>query len=644
MHHVEIFHVTAREGSAKTTRASGARSTSPRCQVPSTVSVSFPQQRKALVSTMTPEDVAGFASRVGVFTDGQIDRINTFIKEVYEDTMANDYETLVDQWRSFAGEDRTGPVVDEVTLTFILDVVDVDDSALLGDKFSAILAKANINLISSSSPPSPPRLSSPAGSIESVDTENDPLWLQAVALDNKHLANQVLGAWNDSKNDRRKAYEDYEDPTANKFADGVYETHVAVSFMSQWRERTREYASMQEQADQHRRKKDAATALKRWALAAREKKLARERDNRLASRTLEKWHHKTTEVANMEAVADDFRNHHAAKTVLGKMNTKAQQVKQAEKEAINIYDRRLARGVLAKWRAKVEEARYEERRADAAREFFLAMRVFNRLRDNVQFHLQERVAQEAREHVLAVKYIHKWRVATRENKAAKYNVAYKTIRRKVKINIGRAALTIWVRKTRVILAMKKQADEFRARKDEESARRVAHGAIVTMYNQTEQAREDDQRADRFYNNNLVKRLQIFGTGWLEPTRQILKNQEIADKYHQTREATYAVGVLRDWRNAAFRAKRLEEDAEALRQRREKQSALSILQKWRGAANRSRESGNVVENTLVPATPAARRSQLLASTTPAYTPAPGFYGSGGRVIEEETEDGEAEQEE
>jgi hypothetical protein len=388
-------------------------------------------------------------------------------------------------------------------------------------------------------------------------------------------------------------------------------------------------------ADRFRFEKDASRVLRALTLAEREHVFVRERTRRLAGKFLALWREKTARIREMEAQADTFCNVHAAQHVLIRISQIQRRHQEAETDAVTIYEGNLARKIFNKWLAQSQAIRVNDERAEAAADYFAAKHALQKLRARAQARLAQKEVVQARTYLLSLKYFQKWRLAVRDIKEAKYNAAYKAMRRKVKENIARAALNIWREKTRRIREMTVTADEFRTQKQEENAKRMAHGVVITMYRHTEETRRAEKLADEFYHQALVRRLGIFGSNWLLPTRQILANQQIADEYRATRLATYTLGVLRTMRNYAFRARRLEEDADTLRQRNEKKRSLGILQRWRQAAARADEDGTAVENSLVPTTPAARRSQLLASTTPAYTPATGLFGAaGGRAIEEE----------
>ena len=581
---------------------------------------------------MTPEDLAGFASNVAVFSPDQIDGVHRVLFRLQEEAAAINATNVAQEWRALALEEQDE---DEGPLDFIQELLLVDARVPLADKFLDVLEEANIVLTTASSL----RADSPE-SIPSID-ENDPLWRQAVAIDNRKLATQSLDLWRDGLHGRRQAYLDFENAPLNATADLVYEHNLARRALANWREQVYDIKEMEQRADAFRRRKDAAFGLRALTLAARESMLKRVRDQRAAEKFLGKWRAKTAEIKSMNVAADDFRTQQAARNVLGRLVQKSNEIKQAESQAMLIYEGNLAQTIFTKWFSSLQRIQEMERKADAAADFHAGKHVFRRILARARQKLQEKEILKARTHILSFKYFHKWRAFTKRSKDAKYNEAYKTIRRKVKMNIGRTVLQIWNAKAKEKRGMETIADEFRARKDEEKARRTAHGAIVTMYNRTEQIQAANVQADQIYIRNLFNRYQILGDNWIGQTRQILENQRIADEYHATRTESYALGTLKNWRNAAFRAKRLEEDAEALRQRNERKYALGVLQRWRSAAaSRANDDGEAMDNSLVPATPAARRSQLLASTTPAYTPATGLFGTGSRVeeVDEDEDDG------
>ncbi|KIV79675.1 hypothetical protein PV11_07223 [Exophiala sideris] len=589
---------------------------------------------------MTPEEQTRFVSDIQGFSHEDIDRLYRVLLNLEQDQLdlapANvKHAYLTAYW----DERRQLADANEPCIKWLLDLLDTDPDIPLNEKFLDVLQEANIVLTADGTTTDGGVARSEA-SIESID-ENDPLWQQAVALDNRKLASQALELWRAKVQAKveaqQKAYEDYENPQLNAIADAFYNRNLGRRALWHWRNTAIHQRRLEEVAIEHCARKDAAFALKHWTLAARESLFTRVRSERLAQKAMDTWREKTRDIREMEAVADDFRNHQAVRNTLGMMAARREQIKKAEQQAVLVYEGNLARKVFNKWLAKMEQQRFDERKADAAADYFALKHALNKWRAKARSKKEEEQAMQAREHMLVFKYGRRWREIVRRRKHALYDAAYKRMRKVVKMNIARAALNIWRQKTAQIRAMRMAADEFRARRDAENAQRIAHGAIVTMYNRTQQIQEANQQADEFYNRNLIERLQIFGSNWLIPTRQILENQQRADEYRATRSASYAVSVLRSWKNMAFRARRLEEDADVVYQRNERRRVWGFLQRWRRAVPKQDEDEEGREEHLVPATPAARRSQLLNSTTPAYTPAAALFGSDGRVEEIDEEE-------
>ncbi|OAP59385.1 hypothetical protein AYL99_06683 [Fonsecaea erecta] len=602
---------------------------------------------------MTPEDLAHFAGDVRFFSPDDIDRLHRVLFRLQEASINFTPAAIQREYKAICLESHVSTKYDDPCLQWLLDLLETDPEIPLNEKFLDVLQEANIVLTTDGTSTDaatdyeegrrgggakdisvPVRPATP-DSILSIN-EDDPLWQQAVALDNRKLASQALEQWRHKLQLQRAAYLEYEDSAMNAVADSLYIRNLARKVLSHWRNTVAEIRQMDHVADDFRMRRDAAFSLKNWTLVTREMLFVKVRDERILRKTLEKWQEKTASLKEMEAAAADVRDRQAFQNVLVKMVAKKSHIRQAETQAVLVYEENLSRKMLRAWLVQLDHIRLNERRAEGAADYFASKHVLQKWREKARLRIEEKQAMEARKHVLSVRYFHKWRAATRKNKEAKYSDAYKTMRRKVKMNIARTALNVWRDKAIQMRHMNLTAQEFRARKDVENARRTAHGAIITMYNKTEQVQEANLQADLLFRKNLIERLQIFGSNWLAPTRQILDHQRRADEYRSIRTASYAVQMLRNWRNAAFRTKRLEEDADVLFHRNEKKRALGFLQKWRQASARPSSQEAVREVTLIPATPAARRNQLLASTTPAYTPAVGLFGRDIDAVEEENE--------
>ncbi|KIW53010.1 hypothetical protein PV05_08615 [Exophiala xenobiotica] len=619
---------------------------------------------------MEPHQRAELADAVQTFSHEDIGRLYRALLCLQEDQTELTPTNVAKEYIKACFEDGHPTSPTDPCIRWLLFLFHSDPETPLNEKFLDILQEANI-VLTTDTTETEHEIEHDGSSVESVD-EDDPRWRQAVALDNQKLASQALSLWRDTIQQKQEearlrqeyyeeaqrqrlhriaeedvppvqGYQDLDIEHQEALADEFARCHLATKVINHWRAVTEEVKRMERVADEFRRRKDARWALKKWILAARENLFVRVRNERAAERALQTWRVKTAQIKEMEAVADEFRTFSAAKNTFGKLVARKKQIDELEAKAVVIYQGNLVRKVLNKWLAQVEHIRHQERRADAAADYFAAKHVMQKLRARAAIKLEQKKNEQARQKYLMQKYAYLWRDAVERTKRAEeeakqvqYDSAYKHMRRKVKENIARSALTTWREQTAKIQGLERVADDFRARKVAEGARRMAHHAIVTMYNRTMELRQMEEQADLHYHKNLIKRLEIFGSNWLIPARHYVEQQNVADEYRATRIAGYSLNVLRNWRNNAFRIRRMEEDADMLHQRHDRRRALGFLEKWRRAVT-DKDEVDSREERLVPATPAARRSQLLAaSTTPAYTPAPGLFGSG-RVVEEVDEE-------
>ncbi|KEF60693.1 uncharacterized protein A1O9_02254, partial [Exophiala aquamarina CBS 119918] len=588
---------------------------------------------------MKPEELSDFAHDIRHFSPKDIDRLHRVLLRIQENHIDPTPELVRHEYRAIYLEDGPVPNTEDPCLHWLLDLAQVASETPLNEKFLDVLQEAHIILTTDgtatdagtdygasrravsvdSQLPTPIR----SGSLDSFD-ENSRIWQQAIALDNRKLASQALDQWRNKLFVRREDLLDREDPELNKLADELYRTNLARKAITHWRNTIKEMQDLERVAIEFRAKRDAALVLKTWTLAARERLFVRVRDERLLHKTLGAWQDKAADVREMEAAADAISIRQAAQNVLELVSTRKAQLAEREHEASRIYGVNLVRNIVNIWRLQADQQHLNKRRAAAAAEYFSSKHTLQLWRDKTRLRADEKHAQQAHEQMLAVKYFRKWQTSVKHSKEAKYTAAYKSMRRKVKINIGRAALHNWRGKASRVRELRIMSDEFQARKEAENTRRMAHSAIIVMFNRTEQIHDLGRQGDVFCDKQVIGRLQIFGSGWLSSARKVLDSQRKADEYHTIKTAGYALSRLRTWRNLSFRTGRLEDDADGLFRRNEKKRALGFLQRWRQGATRVHDEQPSVEERLPPVTPAARRSQLLASTTPAYTPASAMF--------------------
>lgn len=588
---------------------------------------------------MKPEELSDFAHDIRDFSPKDIDRLHRVLLRLQEDHLDPTPDHLRHEYNAIYLEDGRTPNPEDLCLHWLLDLAQIASETPLNEKFLDVLQEAHIVLTTDGTTTdggtdyeasrravSVERILSAPVRPDSPDSfdESNRIWQQAIALDNRKLASQALDQWRHKLFARREDLLDREDPELNKLADELYRTNLARKAITHWRNTIKEMQDLERVAIEFRAKRDAAFVLKTWTLAARERLFVRVRDERLLHKTLGTWQDKAGDIREMEAAADAISVRQAVQHVLEKVGTRKVQLFEREQEASRIYETNLLRKILNIWQVHIAQQHLNERRAAAAAEYFASKHTLQTWRDKTRLRADEKHAQQAREQMLAVKYFRKWQAFVKHSKEAKYTAAYKSMRRKVKMNIVRAALHNWREKTVRIRELRVMSDEFRARKEVENTMRMAHSAVIIMFNKTEQIQDLGRQADIFCDKQVIARLEIFGSNWLSPTRKILEDQRKADEYHTIKTAGYALSRLRSWRNLSFRTGRLEDDAEGLFRRNEKKRALGFLQRWRQGATKVNQEQPSVEERLPPVTPAARRSQLLASTTPAYTPASAMF--------------------
>ncbi|KIW18429.1 hypothetical protein PV08_02717 [Exophiala spinifera] len=568
---------------------------------------------------MQPHVLDILVERVKSYSQEQITRLYRTLLALHEERLALNADNITKVYLRICSEDGfQGDSEEDTCGMWIRCLILMDSHIPPHKKFFQVLEKANIQLVTDDSDEeeseeekdddySDIHARREGDSIESVD-EQDPRWLQAVALDHFRLKSQALSLWREtvkqpSVNDLvvhiepphgvhggGQDEEEYSveklaelEAVADQFRDGTLKQKA----LSHWRVVTAEYMEQERRADSFRRKKDTENVLSKWVLAEREVVLVQVRTANAAQKALDSWRRQTKELQQQEKIADVaaeyFAGRHAFQAMRGKAQERLEQL-QEEQEFNKARQRYLIQKYLSIW--------------------------------------LERVEQRAKEGL--------------------YQSAYKTMRRKVKMNLARDAIRTWhsqaMEEKAKLEEMARMADEFRQRKDREAAQRMALGAIHAMYEQGMDGKRLEQDADQHYHRTLINRFGLWDSRWRAPAMEYKEHENTADKYRELKDLEFAGNKLRNWKTQAWRHQRMEQDADVLHQRHDKRRAAGFLQRWRQAAadHRSNVEAREERDRLVPATPAARRSLLVAtSTTPAYTPAPGLLGAG--YIEEETED-------
>ncbi|RVX73780.1 hypothetical protein B0A52_02670 [Exophiala mesophila] len=588
---------------------------------------------------MSPEELASFARAISNFPQQHIDHLYQLLLRLQETHVDPDLDLIRSEYHALSSEDGNDTLPNDPYLQWIIDLFNSDAHSSLYTNFLDVLDEAHIDITDAGTNTdvetdhgrhAGPMVASwepqPAERSHSPDTfnEHDPRWRQAIALDHRKLASQALEAWRDGLQRKREAILDYEDARANEFADQFYHKTLARKAVSHWRNTVKEMQSLERVAIEHRARKDAIAVLTSWTLGAREGLFKRVRDERLLYASLGMWQGKVDTIREMQQKADIQYETHVTQQVLVKLFTTTSQLQQDQTQAALTYKQMLSRKILRLWRAQLNNLGALERKRESLMSTFAGRHVLRLWYDRTRSQIDEKQALLAREQMLKVKFFRRWQAYVKQSKEAKYTIAYQRMRRKVKVGIATAVLTNWRQQVSKIRRMREVADEFQARQNAEAEHRLALVAIMSMYNKTQQIGDSLQQAQKFRREKIIARLEIFGNRWLLPTRQIMVNQRTADNYHSIKTAGYTLSRLRSWRNVTYRVKRLEDDADRLTQRNERKRTADLLQKWRRGAIKWDSENQGIEERLLPVTPAARRSQLLASTTPASTPASALF--------------------
>lgn len=588
---------------------------------------------------MRPEEVASFARAISNFPQEHIDHLYQLLLRLQETHVDPDLDLIRSEYHALSSEDGNDALPNDPYLQWLIDLFTSDAHTSLYTNFLDVLDEAHIDITDAGTNTdggtdhgrhAGPMVASwepePVERPQSPDTfsEFDPRWREAIALDHRKLASQALEAWRDGLRRRREALLEHEDARANEFADQLYRKTLARKAVTHWRNTIKEMQVLERVAIEHRATRDAIAALTSWTLTAREGLFKRVRDERLLYTSLGLWQGKVDTLRHMQHKADIQYETHITQQVLVKLFTTRGQLQEYQDQAALTYKQMLSRKMLGLWRAQLHNLAALDKKRESLMSTFAGRHVLRLWYDRTRNQVDEKQALLAREQMLKVRFFRRWQAYVKRSKEAKYTIAYQKMRRKVKIGIATAVLTNWRQQVSKIRRMRDEADEFRARQNIEADHRLALVAVMSMYTKTQQLGDSLQQAQKFHSEKTIAHLEIFGGRWLLPTRQIIVNQRTADNYHSIKTAGYTLSRFRSWRNVTYRAKRLEDDADRLTQRNERKRAADLLQKWRRGAIKSNTETEGTEDRLLPVTPAARRSQLLASTTPAYTPASALF--------------------
>ncbi|KAI9825757.1 MAG: hypothetical protein M1819_000475 [Sarea resinae] len=276
---------------------------------------------------------------------------------------------------------------------------------------------------------------------------------------------------------------------------------------------------------------------------------------------------------------------------------------------------RILRVTFALWRQRREAQQEKEK---IAFEFYASRVVrviiqhcYNRLQHLM--HL-ERWAKDSEFYFLTTKSIKRWRSAEVDSKRQKRRDAYALIRRKVKVNLAAKILGAWRQRTASETEMQNQAAGFY----QEHLLKLREGIFAYWTHlsrkQTGGAVEAKQKYDKTLAHNQLK---FWSSRLLEKRRM----EQKADIYCEMHVSDFAAVTLRKLSLRVFEIRRRQETAGFLKERNQKKHFRNILRYWAGkAAERKRQkyarlfqgSTRRIEEVDTPGAIQARRAETWAA--------------------------------
>lgn len=465
------------------------------------------------------------------------------------------------------------------------------------------------------------------------------LFHQAVARDRAVLAKQTIEAW-------KSAVQAAEERELEERADALYELRLKRKVLKQCLGVFQDLRYSQIQADQiyyHRLARNAlgrtsdeyrvrrvnsidedrmkALSLYKWTLASREAALRRNTD----------WR---TKKLFFKKLVDSFRATQIKETQLGHIlhrndirlqSTVLQAVmlmftRKANEanEFVTLADSQNRNGLyqasISAWKSKISKLADLTLTAEDAREYFLMKRVLRKLRSLTLFRKQRRTW-------LATWTLKKWQELVKSRKHARYDEAYRQMRRIVKINLARKLLHHWRRKLHEFGAGNACADQAY---QHSLMGRINRPVVEMLYDTAQWVAKNRPVAETVADQFLQRRAMLA----MQMKQQSLVDMSMrAERLYQYRTEQRAIHSVRQMQLKAFELQRRQYDSDAFRTRHNKRAVRNILARMRRTLAERRIGGEGALALVPPpaVTPARKREELLLhsstrlSTTPAYTP-------------------------
>lgn len=409
----------------------------------------------------------------------------------------------------------------------------------------------------------------------------------------------------------------FEDLRQSKIqADQIYNQHLARYALGKTADeyRVRRIGSI----DEDRLK---GICLYQWVLAYRESGFRRKREyatkRAVLKRLIESARFNRERKVDLEGLLQQKTDEtHAALKIaaIGLLKDKSQAVRSDEERAYLQDKGSLCQASMVALRAKMNAISELNVKADDARDYFLLAHSWKCMQAAMLY-------RNDRKAWLKTWAFRKWQQFVKSQKHARYDEAYKQMRRTIKVNLARRLLLHWRQKAQLYQEDDTRADAIYR---QSLVQRIVRPVVENTYDTSQWTVANETVADNQYSHFLQQR----GIVALQMKQQVLLDMSNrADRLQQYRTEQRAVQGLRQMQLKAFELLRRQSDADAFRSRNDKRTVRNLLGRMRRTLAESRvgDEGALV---LVPppaVTPARKREELLLfsstrlSTTPAYTP-------------------------
>ena len=236
-------------------------------------------------------------------------------------------------------------------------------------------------------------------------------------------------------------------------------------------------------------------------------------------------------------------------------------------------DVRLSISTLECWKLQVT---LESERGRMALEFY-APKVEQDMLANWQLRIEhvrklEKWAKDANFYFAATKTLKVWRIAAAESRKRRTNLAYKKVRKDVKIGLARRVLRTWRSRLHNTRSLEDHVMEtLRTKRNN-----YAHALLFHWQDETLQRLQALADASARHDHRMLSRAL---RAWIEGSKQVENLKIRAARFHQIRVADVCSAQVRRVSMRAFEAKRRHQDADAMRERHWSKHFRNIFRHW-----------------------------------------------------------------